>query len=209
MPIIDQAEYNRTEAKQGSGGFEQMEPGVFELYIQAIRTSWTNKDGAVSTADDKKCVRVIWDVASGPFEKKYTEAYFVDWEGRPDPDKDFMHSEYLSWKNLAYLKGRFEAIDAANPGFNSFAAFTAIPDTGITPEHFSQFVGKRFWAVLDGELTVNKNGYDTWQLDIGAWITPEQVRTGDFPEPKRVDKRSKSKQGGAAQAQPYGALYNV
>ena len=39
MPKIDRTEYMGAEAKQGGGGgYTQMEPGVYELYIQAVRT---------------------------------------------------------------------------------------------------------------------------------------------------------------------------
>lgn len=210
MPYIDQAEYNSIEAKQGGGGgFAQMEPGVYELYIQAIRTEWTKKDGTVTKGEESKCVKVIWDVASGDFEHRFTEAYFVDWDGKPDEEKDFMHSTMLSWKNMAYLKGRFQALDAANPGFSALAAFAAIPDRNMTPDMWNQFVGKRFWAVVDGTVTLNKNGYDKWALEPNAWITPEQARTGDHPEPNIVDERNKPKQGAAPQQALYGATLNV
>lgn len=197
MPKVNRADYNNAEAKQGgSGGFEQMEPGVYELYIQAVRTEWDTKNGH-SKADDKQCVKIVWDVASGDFEHKYCESYFVDWEGKPDPEKDFMHSLFLSWKNLDYLKGKFEALNADN-SFDALTAFEAIPDEGMTPEHWHQFVGKKFWAVIDGTVTLNDNGYDKWILDVGAWITPEQARTGEHPEPKITDNRKKPKSNGGS-----------
>lgn len=203
MPKIDRNEYMNAEAKQGGGGFAQMEPGVYELYIQAIRTEWDTKNGHTK-GEDKQCVRIIWDVASGDFERKFTDAYFVDWSGQPDPEKDFMHSCFLSWKNLEYLKGRFEAINAANGGFDALSAFEAIPDKGMAPEHWQQFINKRFWAVVDGTVTLNDNGYDRWALDIGAWITPEQARTGEHPEPQITDNRTKAKGGGGASGALYG-----
>lgn len=206
MPKLNREEYSKAEAKQGGGGFEQMEPGVYELYIQAIRTEWDTKNGHTRGLE-KQCVKVVWDVASGPFEKKYTDAYFVDWEGQPDPEKDYMHSTMLSWKNMEYLKGKFEAIDKNNSAFDSFAAFDAIPDDAYDPKQWAQFVGKRFWAVIDGEVDLNDNGYDRWKLDVGAWITPEQVRSGDHPEPKVTDNRAKPKGGGAPASM--GATYNV
>lgn len=213
MPVIDRAEYEKAEIKQGGGGFAQMEPGVYELYIQAIRTQWTKKDGTVTDGIANKCVRVVWDVASGPFEKKYTEAYFVDWEGRPSEDKDFMHSDMLSWKNIEYFKGKMEALNAANSAFDALAAFTGIPDEEARdPRRWGMFVGKRFWAVVDGEVSLNDNGYDKWRLEIGAWITPEQARTGEHPEPKVTDNRKKPAAGGAgggAIMQPGGASYAV
>ena len=206
MPKIDRNEYASAEAKVGSGGFAQMEPGVYELYIQAIRTEWDTKKGH-TVGEKKQCVKVIYDIASGPFEKNFTDAYFVDWEGKPDPDKDYRHSTILSWKNMGYLKGRFEALDAANPGFNALAAFEAIPDENQTTEMWSQFVGKRFWAVIDGTVSLNDNGYDRWILDVGAWITPQQAASGDHPAPQVTDNRVKARNGGSTSQ--YGATLNV
>lgn len=203
MPKIDRAEYNQAEAKQGGGNsFAQMEPGVYELYIQAIRTEWDTKNGHTDGIA-KQCVKVVYDVASGQFEKNFTDAYFVDWEGKPNPELDYRHSCFLSWKNLPYLKGRLQALDAANPGFDALAAFEA--------DRWDMFVGKRFWAVLDGEVSLNDNGYDRWTLDVGAWITPEQARTGEHPEPQVTDNRKKPRggNGGAPSQGSYGTTLNV
>ena len=211
MPTIDRNEYNSAEAKQGGGNFAQMEPGVYELRIQAIRTSWTKKDGSVTDGIANQCVRIIWDVASGPFEGKYTEAYFVDWDGKPNPEKDFMHSDMLSWKNLPYFKGKMEALTAANDAFDALAAFSGIPDEEARdPQRWGMFVGKKFWAVIGGEVSLNDNGYDKWILDVQAWVTPEQVRSGNVPEPQVTDNRKK-KAGGStsAMSNPGGAYYAV
>lgn len=201
MPKIDRNEYMNAEAKiGGGGGFAQMEPGVYELYIQAIRTEWDTRNGHTDGIK-KQCVRIVYDVASGEFEKNFCDAYFVDWQGNPDPEKDYRHSCYLSWKNIPFLKAKLAALDAANPGFDSLAAFEA--------DRWDMFVGKRFWAVLDGEVDLNDNGYDRWKLDVGSWITPEQARSGEHPEPKVTDNRMKSKGGGAAAPSTYGATLDV
>lgn len=200
MGLLDMNAYNSAEAKQGGGsGFEQMEPGIYELYIQAVRTEWDTKQGHTDGIA-KQCVRLVWDVAQGQFEKKYTEAYFVDWNGQPDPEKDYMHSCFLSWKNMEYFKGKAEAINANNPGFDLAAAVDA--------ERWDMLIGKKFWAVIDGTVTLNNKGYDKWVLDIGAWITPTQVKTGEHPEPKITDNRMKSggKASTATVADPYGDI---
>lgn len=200
MPKIDRAEYMSTESKQGGGsGFAQMEPGVYELRIQAIRTEWDTKNGHTDGLA-KQCVKLVYDVASGDFAEHYSDAYFMGWDGRPDPEMDYRHSCFLSWKNLAYFKGKMEALAAANPGFDPLAAFEA--------DRWEMFVGKTFWAVIDGEVSLNDNGYDRWTLDVGAWITPEQARTGEHPEPKVTDNRKKPKGGGSAPS-AYGATLNV
>lgn len=193
MPYIDMTEYSKAEAKQGGGGIEQMTPGVYELMIQAVRTQWTKKDGTVTDGIAKKTVMLVWDVASGDFALKYSDPYFLDWENKPDPDKDFMHREFMSWSNLDYLKGKFEVLKACNPGFDPLAAFQA--------DQWDMFVGKTFWAVVDGTVTLNDKGYDRWALEVGEWLTPEQVRTGDHRDPKETDNRRKhggGNGGGAA-----------
>ena len=183
MPKIDRNAYASTEPKMGGGGgFEQMEPGVYELYIQAIRFEWDTKNGHTDGLS-KQCVKIIWDVASGPFEKKFTDAYFVDWEGKPDPDKDFMHSTIFSWKKMEFFKHKMNVLDVCNDGFDPLAAFEA--------DKWELFVGKKFFAVIDGEVSLNDNGYDRWKLDVGSWLTPEQIRNGEAPEPKIVDNRMK------------------
>ena len=199
MPKIDQAEYSKTEAKQGGGGFAQMEPGVYELSIQAVRTEWDTKNGHTDGIA-KQCVKIVYDVASGDFAQHFSDAYFLEWDGSPNPELDYRHSTMLSWKNLAYLKGKLEALDADNPGFNALAAFEA--------DRWDMFIGKRFWAVIDGTVSLNDNGYDRWVLDVGAWITPQQAASGDHPEPKVTDERSKRK-GGSAAPSAYGATLNV
>ena len=200
MPKIDRNEYMSATAKQGGGGgFAQMEPGVYELYIQAIRTEWDTKNGHTNGLD-KQCVKIVYDVASGQFEKNFTDAYFVDWEGKPNPEFDYRHSCFLSWKKLDYFKGKIEALNAANPGFDALAAFEA--------DQWQMFLGKRFWAVLDGTVSLNDNGFDRWTLDVGAWITPEQARTGEHPAPVVTDNRAKPHGGGSTPSQ-YGATLNV
>jgi hypothetical protein len=202
MPQIDRNALANTEAKVGGGGgFEQMEPGVYELYIQAVRTEWDTQQGHTDGMK-KQCVRLIWDVASGPFEKKYTDAYFVGWDGSPLVDKDFMHSCYLSWKKLEYFKHNINVLNACNPGkFDALAAFEA--------DRWDMFVGKKFWAVLNGEVDLNDNGYDRWKLSVGAWLTPEMVRNGEIPAPQVVDNRGKAKGGGQQAPATYGATLNV
>lgn len=197
MPYIDMNEYNKAEAKQGGGGIEQMEPGVYELMIQAVRLKWTKADGTETDGLAKKTVAFVYDIASGDFAFKYSDPYFMDWDGKPDPEKDFMHREFVSWSNLDYLKGKFEVLEACNPGFDPLAAFQA--------DQWDMFVGKKFYAIIDGTVTLNAKGYDKWTYDVGDWLTPEQERTGNHREAKVTDNRRKQGgNGGGAVARPAG-----
>ena len=197
MPKIDRASYNSAEARTGSNSIEQMEPGIYELEIQAIRTEWDTRNGHTDGIS-KHCVRVVYDVASGPFAQKYSDAYFIDFGGKPLEDKDFMHSCFLSWKNLEYFKGRIEALNANNAGFDALAAFEA--------DRWDMFIGKKFWAIVDGTVTLNDNGYDRWTYDVGAWLTPEQAYSGEF-EAKTTDNRMKSAMASSSMpGNPYGDI---
>ena len=193
MPYIDMNDYNNAEAKQGGGGIEQMEPGVYKLVVQAVRTEWKKKDGTVTNGlanPQKGTLALIYDVSEGPFAMKYSDAYFMDWDGRPDPDKDFMHREFLSWSNMDYFKGKAEVLKSCNSGFDPVAA--------INGAQWDMFVGKEFYALFDGTVSKNDRGYDKWVLEIAEWLTPEQVRTGDHREPKVTDNRHKSGGSGGA-----------
>lgn len=183
MPKINRDEFMSTDAKVGGGGgFEQMLPGIYELKIAAIRTEWDTKQGHTNGMD-KQCVKIVWDVASGDFADKYSEAYFVDWDGKPLADKDFMHSCFMSWKNMAYFKHNIEVLNACNPNFDALAAFEA--------DRWDMFIGRKFYAVVNGEVKLNAKGYDQWSYDIGAWLTPAQVASGEY-EATTTDKRTAS-----------------
>lgn len=188
MPYIDMNDYNNATAKQGGGGgIEQMLPSVQKLMVQAVRTQWTKKDGTVTNGlanPQKGTIALVYDISEGDFAMKYSDAYFMDWEGRPDPDKDYMHREFLSWSNLDYFKGKAEVLKACNPGFDPVAA--------INGGQFDMFVGKEFYAIIDGTVTLNTKGYDKWTYEVGEWLTPEQVRTGEHREPKTTDNRMKN-----------------
>lgn len=194
MPRIDMQAYENAEEKTGGGGIEQMEPGVYELVVRAVRTEWDTKTGHTDGIA-KECVKLVYDVASGPFEGRYSDAYFMGWDNLPDPEKDYAHSCFLSWKNLGYFKHRMNVLAACNPGFDPMAAFEA--------DRWDQFVGRRFWAVIDGEVSLNDRGYDRWRLDVGEWITGEQARTGDHRDAKVTDKRHATTASVAATSTAY------
>ena len=152
MPEIDMNEYNNASESTGGGGFEQMKPGAYVLKIVRIKTEGETRYGKW-TAAEKQYVQIIWDVAEGPHAGRYSESYF------DDPDRDFMHCDYLSWKNLSFLKKKLNAITASNPGFDALAAFRA--------DRWDMFKGRLFGAVIDGTVDTNDRGYDRWKLSVG------------------------------------------
>lgn len=180
MPKIDREAYEAATETTG-GGIAQMTPGAYVLKIVAIRTEGTDSYGRKWTSGEKQYVKLVYDVAEGDFEGRYSEPYFIGWDGKPDPDKDYAHCDYLSWKNLGFLKHKLNAITASNPGFDALAAFEA--------DKWDMFVGKVFGAVIDGEVDTNDRGYDRWRLSIGEFASVQDARSGNVREPKVKDNR--------------------
>jgi len=180
MPRIDHAAYEAAQESSG-GSMTQMLPGAYVLRVQAVRTEGNTSSGHW-TSDEKQYVQLVYDVAEGEFAGKYSDDYFMDASGRIDPDKDYMHVHYLSWKNYGYLKKQLRVLTECNPGFDALAAFEA--------DKWELFVGKKFGAVLDGEVDTNDRGYDRWKLRVGDLITLDQIKRGEYREPKIEDKRT-------------------
>ena len=98
-------------------------------------------------------------------------------------DKDWLHRDYLSWKNVGFLKKKLRAFTESNPGFDALAAFQA--------DKWEMFEGKLFGVVLDGEVSTNDYGNDRWTLKVGDVVDAETVRSGKAREPKITDNRLK------------------
>ena len=178
MPkIIDNPEYQNAEEASGGGNFSQMLPGLYKLRIMAIRTEGTDFNGKkVDYVADKQYVKLVYDVAEGEFAGKYSDEY---WAGE---DKDYGHCDYLSLKNFGFLKHMLSVISACNPGFDAEVVFDA--------DNWAQFIGREFWAVLDGEVDTNDKGYDRWKLSVGDYVKPEDAEAGKHREPKITDNRT-------------------
>lgn len=179
MPKIDNDAY--AAATETSGGIRQMIPGAYILRIQAVRTEGDTRKGHW-TSDEKQYVQLVYDVAEGEFTGNYSDDYFMDALGRVDADKDFMHSTYLSWKNLGYLKKQLRILTEGNPGFDAKAAFDA--------DKWELFVGKKFGGVIDGEVSTNDSGFDRWKLHFGEIVSVQDVRDGKCREPEIEDNRT-------------------
>ena len=178
MPKIDMNEYNAA-AETSGGGREQMVPGAYIATVQAIRTEGETLYGAW-TSDEKQYVIVVFDIAEGPFAGEFSRDWYMK-DGRLDPDKDYLHRDYLSWKNLGFLKHKLKAFSESNPGFDAEAAFFA--------DKWEMFIGKRFGAVLDGEVSTNESGYDRWRFSVGEVASVQAVRDGKVREPRVTDNR--------------------
>lgn len=200
MPRIDRNAYETAEAKQG-GGYSQPTAGAYVLRIQTVRTEWEEMDfktGLREThnASTDSSVLFIYDIDEGDCAGEYSREFYEK-DGRLDPNKDWMHQAKYGWWDMGRLKQFNNVLSACNPGFDPLAAMEA--------DQWQMFVGKRFGAVLNGTVTTNDNGYDSWRLRCGDIITDDQVRNGDHKEPKVTDKRKKTAQQAPAQG---GDLYD-
>lgn len=180
MGLIDRKAYEAATESSGEGGIRQLVPGAYVCTVQAVRTEGDTRSGHWDYRD-KQYVKVVYDIAEGEFAGKYSEDYFVGFDGKPLEEKDFAHSFFLSWKNYGFLKRRVRAFDESNPGFDALAA--------IDGEKFDLLVGKKFGVVLDGTVDLNDRGYDRWRFDVGEVVPVSDVRSGSCREPKVTDNR--------------------
>jgi hypothetical protein len=92
----------------GDGDFTPLPAGA---YVAVIVDAIDN--------EAKEYVEVIFDIAEGEHKGYYSD----DW-GKAHP---YAHHFFMSYKEkaLGMLKGRLEAIQSSNPGFDPFAAWDA------------------------------------------------------------------------------------
>lgn len=158
MPKLDPTEWEAANESTAGGDFKAMTPGVYMCEIKGVQTEWDTRDGH-ATSDEKQCVRVLLDVAEGEFKGELSRPFFAD--------KEYARLVYMSWKPSAYgmLKHTFHALDEANPGFDSEAAFTA--------DKWTMFVGKRCLVQFNGREYTNDRGY----TNVSA--RPDRILTAD------------------------------
>lgn len=164
MPKLNNEEFAAATESTAGSGFKRMEPGCYMCRIQAVQSEWETRSG-VQRADERQCVRVLVDVDEGEFAGEFSRDFY---EGRP-----WMHALFMSWKPnaLGMLKHTFKALDEANPGFDSRAAFEA--------DRWELFIGKRVRIVWNGAERTNDRGY------VNVNVRPDRFICADEePEPK-------------------------
>ena len=111
-----------------------------------------------------------WDVAEGPDAMHYANANF--------PPRDV-----VSWKEraLPMLKHKLHVLADSNPGFDAEGAFYR--------DQWEQFSGKQFGAVIRKRL-YTYNGQDREGVEVGRWITPDEVRAGQWKPMEPRDTRT-------------------
>lgn len=139
-----------------------IEPGGYVLFVTGVKPNY-----------DREYCFFEWDVAEGADRRFYEDAGF--------PPRDV-----LSWKEKAWpmLKHKLSVLSEANPGFNAEAAFYN--------DDWGAFVGKVFGAVIRKRLYTKNDGTDGEGVEVGRWLSPDEVRAGSFrPMAPRDTRESK------------------
>lgn len=157
------------------GGFADIEPGAYVLTITKAEPH-----------ESQDYVRLYWDVAEGPSKGNYASSQYPP-------------SDIISWKDaaLGMLKHKLHVLADWNDGFQPTVAFEK--------DQWQLFEGKRMGAVVRRRLysagpRSKTPGADRVQMEIAAWLHPEEYRSGDFSERLLADRDQREK-GAAPQVQ--------
>lgn len=197
MPKLDDNFNNAQESTAGE--FKRMEPGVYECIITGIDTEWETRNGLQKSAE-RQCVRVQVDVAEGDFAGEFSRDFYED--------KPYAHSLFMSWSEraLGMLKHTFKAIDEANHGFDSRAAFEA--------DKWTLFIGKKCLVAWNGQERTNDRGYTNVNVRPDRFVTADDkpritVETEDGRKVKWADYQAAQKDANPApQSSTSGGAYN-
>lgn len=160
------------------GEFEQLPPGGYVVRILDMVDN-----------DSKEYVEVIWDIAEGQYKDRYSD----EW-GKSHP---YAHHLFMSYKDaaLGMLKGRLEAIQASNPGFDPFAAW----DAGRLDMFRSRLVGIN----LQEEEYMSREDQLRTRMNVCQVVPADDVRQGKVKV--RQKKKLEGQQGGAPSSSPMAA----
>ncbi len=180
---FDMSEYESATSSTG-GDYKRLVAGGYVARIQSVRTS--GKDGygrEIDYPEEKQYIKLIYDIAEGEFEGIYSDDFWAD------PENDYRHQIYLSWKNMGAFKGSVRAIEESNPGFDFMAAFNA--------DRYELIVGKLVGIVVGEEEYTANDGSTKTRLGFPRLKSVQDIKAGKFrvPELKKLD-------GGKAEPAP-------
>ena len=134
-------------------GFEKLPAGP---YVAVITEATDN--------ENKQYVEIVYDIAEGEHKGYYSD----DW-GKSHP---YAHHIFMSYKDtaLGMLKGRLEAIQASNPGFDAFAAW----DAG----RLDMLRGRLVGINLQEEEYERNDGDTGVRLNVAQVVDAQRVRDG-------------------------------
>ena len=135
------------------GDFEKLPAGP---YVAVITDATDN--------EDRQYVEIVYDIAEGEHKGYYSD----DW-GKSHP---YAHHIFMSYKDtaLGMLKGRLEAIQASNPGFDAYAAW----DAG----RLDMFRGRLVGINLQEEEYERNDGDTGIRLNVVQVVDAQRVRDG-------------------------------
>lgn len=146
------------------GGFEKLPAGPYVVRIEYMEDY-----------PQREYVELVYDIAEGEHKGYYSD----DW-GKSHP---YAHHLFLSYKDraLGMLKGRLEAIQQSNPGFDPFAAW----DAG----NLALFNGKLLGVNLQEEEYRRNDGDIATRLNVCQVVPADKVRAGEVRarDVKRLD----------------------
>lgn len=164
------------------GDFKRLE---FGPYVAKVVT--------MTDKPEKEYVELVYDIAEGPRAGFYSD----DW-GLQHP---YAHHVFLSYKDkaLGMLKGRLEAIQSSNPGFDPFAAW----DAG----RLDMFAGRVFGINLQEEEYERSDGEIGTRLNVCQVVPAQDVRDGKVrARPKKTldgkAPKAATPKAGAEDAEP-------
>lgn len=156
------------------GSFGDIEPGLYVLEI-------TSCEGH----DKDEYFSIEWDVAEGEFKGNYAKSQYPP-------------STRIYWreKSLGFLKHRLHVLADWNDKFKASTAFET--------DQWGKFVGKKFGAVVRRRLyTAGPNskqpGADRVQMEIAAWLSPDDFKAGNYKEALLADNDMRDKSQTAQQ----------
>ncbi len=158
-----------TDIQESTGQFADIEPGLYKLKVTKAESF-----------DRQQFVKLSWDVAEGPSAGAYSQSQYPP-------------SDVLSWKEsaLGMLKHKLHMLSDCNGGWKSTVAFDN--------DQWGEFVNKVFYAVVRRRLYTagpnSKNpGADRTQMEVAAWLTPEDFAAGKFNPNLLNDRDTRDKQ---------------
>ena len=170
MPLID-----LTNVQENSGTYQQLEPGAYVVRITSVNPDMT-----------KQYLMIEWDVAEGPHAGIYKKSKW--------PPRDF-----LSWKDsaLGMLKHRLHVLSDANSHLTAVVSpngnFASVKE--FDTDNFNAFIGCIFGANVRKRFYEKDDGTTGEGIEIGAWLSPEEVRAGNVkvlpPRDSRPNASSK------------------
>lgn len=163
------------------GGFEALPAGP---YVAKIVDMVDN--------EQREYVEVVFDIAEGPKAGYYSD----DW-GKQHP---YAHHFFMSYKDtaLGMLKGRLEAIQKSNPGFDPFAAW----DAGRLDMFNNRIVGIN----LQEEEYETRSGDIRTRLNVCQVVEAQMVRDGKV---KTRDKKTlNGRSGGGSKSSAKADVYD-